>query len=254
MRWLHVSMRIVSAMALRYNCSNKCISAQWGDSFTVIAARVLLPLVLCWSGLFAIQANAQSIYYRYPGPNGTVVIDSSVPPSAVPRGYDIIRLDGTVVKTVAPRMSDEERKARELEFGVEEARAAADEKTRKWDESLLLRYSNVQDIDVAKKRAINDIKVRISILKSNLSVIKQQVYSNQAEAAELERRGLAVPSELSDTLASLRREITTTEQHITSRQEELEEVANNYERDKRRFADLQDQVDLRRHYYAKPKK
>ncbi|WP_373091393.1 hypothetical protein [Zhongshania sp.] len=215
-------------------------------------ARALLLLALCWIELSAVQA--QSIYYRYPGPDGTVVIDDSVPPDAVPRGYDIIRLDGSVVKTIAPQLSETERKARELELGIAAARAAADAKTRKWDESLLLRYSNVQDIDVAKKRALNDIKVRISILKSNLSVIKQQVYSNQAEAAELERRGLAVPSELTNTLASLRRELTTTEQHISARQEELEQVANNYERDKSRFADLQEQVDVRRHYYSKPKK
>ncbi len=214
-------------------------------------ARVLLLLALCGIGLSS--AYAQSIYYRYPGPEGTVVIDDSIPPEAVPRGYDIIRLDGSVVKTIAPKLSEAERKARELEFGIEEARAEADAKSRKWDESLLLRYSSTQDIDVAKKRALNDIKVRISILKSNLSVIKQQIYSNQAEAAELERRGLAVPVELTETLASLRREITSTEENIVTRKEELEQVANNYERDKSRFADLQQQVDSRRHYYAKPK-
>jgi chromosome segregation ATPase len=220
----------------------------------VITARLLLLLALCWSGLYAAQVQAQSIYYRYPGPDGTVVIDTSVPPDAVPRGYDIIRLDGTVVKTIGPKLSDAERKARELKYGIEEAKAEEDAKKRKWDESLLLRYSNTHDIDVAKKRALNDIKVRISILKSNLSVIKQQIYSNQSEAAELERRGHAVPSELTDTLASLRRELTTTEQHITSRQEELGQVAASYERDKARFADLQEQVELRRNYYARPKK
>ena len=218
---------------------------------TVIPARALLCLVLCF---VATQAHAQNVYYRYLSPSGTVVIDDSVPPNAVPRGYDVIRLDGTIVKTIAPTLSAEERKARALEFDIEQARAAADDKARKWDESLLLRYSSVQDIDVAKTRAINDIKVRISILKSNLSVIKQQVYSNQAEAAELERRGLAVPNELSDTLVSLRREITTTEQHIAARQEDLEQVATNYERDRSRFSALQEQVERRRNYYAKPKK
>ena len=218
----------------------------------MIMARGLLLLALCWIELSTV--HAQSIYYRYPGPDGTVVIDDSVPPDAVPRGYDIIRLDGSVVKTIAPQLSEAERKARALELGIEEARTAADAKTRKWDESLLLRYSNIHDIEVAKKRALNDIKVRISILKSNLSIIKQQVYSNQAEAAELERRGLAVPTELTNTLASLRRELTTTEQHISARQEELEQVANNYERDKSRFADLQGQVDVRRNYYSKPQK
>jgi predicted nucleic acid-binding Zn-ribbon protein len=137
-----------------------------------------------------------------------------------------------------------------LELEVAAARAEADAKTRKWDESLLLRYSSVQDIEVAKVRALNDIKVRISILKSNLSTIKQQILKNQSEAAELERRGQDVPEALMETLASLRREVTTTEQHINSRTLELDSVANNYERDKARFAHLQEQVEKRMQYYA----
>ncbi|WP_148042181.1 hypothetical protein [Zhongshania marina] len=194
--------------------------------------------------------SAETLYYRYPSTNGTVVIDSSVPPDAVPRGYDVIRIDGSVVKTVPPRLSEAELKARALELEVAAARAEADAKTRKWDESLLLRYSSVQDIEVAKVRALNDIKVRISILKSNLSTIKQQILKNQSEAAELERRGQDVPEALMETLASLRREVTTTEQHINSRTLELDSVANNYERDKARFAHLQEQVEKRMQYYA----
>ncbi len=197
----------------------------------------------------ASELSAETLYYRYPGVNGTVVIDSSVPPEAVPRGYDVIRVDGSVVKTVAPKLSDAERKARELEQEVAAARAEADAKTRKWDQSLLLRYSSIQDIEVAKVRAINDIKVRISILKSNLSTIKQQILNNQSEAAELERRGQDVPSALVDTLASLRREVTTTEQHINSRVQDLSDVAKNYERDKDRFSHLQAQAQKRLQYY-----
>ena len=194
----------------------------------------------------ASELSAETLYYRYPGVNGTVVIDSSVPPEAVPRGYDVIRVDGSVVKTVAPKLSDAELK---LEQEVAAARAEADAKTRKWDQSLLLRYSSIQDIEVAKVRAINDIKVRISILKSNLSTIKQQILNNQSEAAELERRGQDVPSALVDTLASLRREVTTTEQHINSRVQDLSDVAKNYERDKDRFSHLQAQAQKRLQYY-----
>lgn len=206
-----------------------------------------------WVAMIVIGAPelwAGTLYYRYPSTNGTVVIDSSVPPEAVPRGYDVIRVDGSVVRTVAPQLSGAERKARALELEVAAARAEADAKNRKWDESLLLRYSSVLDIDVAKERAINNIKVRISILKSNLSVIKQQILSNQSEAAELERRGEEVPSALMNTLASLRREVTTTEQHISGRLQDLDEVARDYERDKDRFALLQSQAEKRLQYYS----
>jgi chromosome segregation ATPase len=206
-----------------------------------------------WVAMIVIGAPelwAGSLYYRYPSTNGTIVIDSSVPPEAVPRGYDVIRVDGSIVRTVAPQLSGAERKARALELEVAAARAEADAKNRKWDESLLLRYSSVLDIDVAKERAINNIKVRISILKSNLSVIKQQILSNQSEAAELERRGEEVPSALMNTLVSLRREVTTTEQHINGRQQDLDEAARGYERDKERFALLQSQAEKQLQYYS----
>jgi chromosome segregation ATPase len=193
---------------------------------------------------------AEALYYRYPSINGTIVIDSSVPPEAVPRGYDVIRVDGSVVRTVAPQLSDAERKTRALELEVAAARAEADAKSLKWDESLLLRYSSVLDIDAAKERAINNIKVRISILESNLSLIKQQILSNQRDAAELERRGKDVPSALMNTLASLRREVTTTEQHIRGRLQDIDEVARGYERDKARFALLESQSEKRLQYYS----
>jgi hypothetical protein len=50
----------------------------------------------------ASDLSAGAIYYRYPSINGTIVIDSIVPPEAVRRGYDVIRVDGSVVRAVAP--------------------------------------------------------------------------------------------------------------------------------------------------------
>lgn len=160
---------------------------------------LILILVAVWS---APLVSADSVYYRYPGEKGTVVIDDRLPPEAVPRGYDVIRKDGTIVKTVPPQLTDEQRRAWKQEQAITEARKAAEEKLRQWDESLLLRYSDVEDIDRAKERALNDIRVRISILKSNLTAIKQQVLKDQAEAAELERRGEAVPQALTDNRVS----------------------------------------------------
>lgn len=206
---------------------------------------LILILVAVWA---APLVSADSVYYRYPGEKGTVVIDDRLPPEAVPRGYDVIRKDGTIVKTVPPQLTDEQRRAWKQEQAITEARKAAEDKLRQWDESLLLRYSDVEDIDRAKERALNDIRVRISILKSNLTAIKQQVLKDQAEAAELERRGEAVPQALTDNLAALRRELAATEAQIEARIGELDTVADDYERDKERFSKLKARVEKRRSY------
>ena len=208
---------------------------------------VLLGIFLS-VGAVSAQA-AEKLFYRYVDASNKVVILDRLPPDVVPRGYDVIRADGSVVKSVAPQLTEEEREALRREKAVARARAEAEEKLRAWDESLLLRYSNIDDIEHAKQRALTDIRVRISILKSNLSTAKQQVLNNQAEAAELERRGQAVPAALSKTLADLRHEVSTTEQQIGRRLVELDDVDAAYERDKERFSQLE--TVLRRRSYSR---
>lgn len=194
----------------------------------------------------AVYAQGEKLFYRYVDANNKVVILDRLPPEVVPRGYDVIHADGTVVKTVAARLSGEEREALEREQAVARARAEAEEKMRAWDESLLLRYSDVADIDHAKNRALNNIRVRISILESNLGALKAKVAKNQAEAAEQERRGREVPEALAKTLEDLRREVSATEADIARRNIELQEVDDAYERDKERFSHLQQRVLRRR--------
>lgn len=208
---------------------------------------VLLGIFLS-VGAVSAQA-AEKLFYRYVDASNKVVILDRLPPEVVPRGYDVIRADGSVVKSVAPQLTEEEREALRREKAVARARAEAEEKLRAWDESLLLRYSNIDDIEHAKQRALTDIRVRISILKSNLSTVKQQVLNNQAEAAELERRGQEVPAALSKTLADLRHEVSTTEQQIGRRLVELDDVDAAYERDKERFSQLE--TVLRRRSYSR---
>ena len=208
---------------------------------------VLLGIFLS-VGAVSAQA-AEKLFYRYVDASNKVVILDRLPPDVVPRGYDVIRADGSVVKSVAPQLTEEEREALRREKAVARARAEAEEKLRAWDESLLLRYSNIDDIEHAKQRALTDIRVRISILKSNLSTVKKQVLNNQAEAAELERRGQAVPAALSKTLADLRHEVSTTEQQIGRRLVELDDVDAAYERDKERFSQLE--TVLRRRSYSR---
>ena len=108
---------------------------------------------------------------------GQLVLNDTLPPSAASRGYEIIRADGTVVKSVTPAVANAE--AEEAERLNQEA-----ERRRKWDESLLLRYSDVADIKDAKKRALSDIQVRISILRGNLNYLKTQVEREEFRAAE----------------------------------------------------------------------
>ncbi len=90
------------------------------------------------------------------------------------------------------------------------------------------------------------MKIRISILKSNLVSIKSQIEREQAKAANIERRGREVPQDLLKNINILRQEIEDTEQSIVMRREEIESVKASYQRDIERFKTLKDRVDMRR--------
>ena len=73
----------------------------------------------------------------------------------------------------------------------------------------MLRYSTIEDIEAARERALRDLRIRVSILKSNKRSLKQQVENYQAQAADLERSGKEVDVERLQVIEDLQGEIAT---------------------------------------------
>ena len=184
--------------------------------------------------------------YRYLNEKNVQVIDDKVPPEFIPKGYDIINRDGTLIKRVPRQLSEEELRLRNTEESRKRLREEEEKRMRSWDESLMLRYSDIEDIEAAKTRAIRDLQIRISILRSNLVSIKGQIEREQKKAADIERRGVAVPEAMSKNIDVMRLEIEDIEQSITVRREEVESVRASYQRDIERFTTLLDRVEIRR--------
>ena len=61
-----------------------------------LIAKVVLSVVigLSWQGI----AWSQQLYYKYENFDGVVVIDDSVPPELVHKGYTVLNAQGRVVR------------------------------------------------------------------------------------------------------------------------------------------------------------
>lgn len=185
------------------------------------------------------STHAAKLLYRYTDDRGVVSIEDQVPPEFVRNGYTVLTPDGRVVEEVPPQLSGEARlRQQEAEFEAK--------RLREWDESLLRRFSTVEDIESARDRAVQDYTVRINILRSNLVALKSQIERELATAADLERSGREVPQSLADTLDALRAEVRETEQAVAQREAEVAEVKASYQRDINRFVELKDVVEWRR--------
>ena len=211
-------------------------------------AVVAPPLALALAAWLAIApaANAQQRMYRYINAEGNKVIGYQVPPEFVANGYEILSETGALIAVVPRQLNEGERDSMDAQARLAREQAEEQERLRKWDESLLRRYSTIDDIEAARARALRELRIRVSILKGNLRNLKQQVENYQALAADQERMGNQVDVGHLKAIDDLQSQIEATERAVTDRQEEIASVDASYDADVERFSTLLDIVELRK--------
>jgi hypothetical protein len=215
-------------------------------------SRPLPAALLCIAALLqglSPVALSRDLYRYYDG-EGKMVIDYRVPAEYAGAGYEVLNEDGVVIKVVPKELTEEEKQQRNA-LEIQQAAAEAErERLRKWDESLLLRYSTIADIEDMRERSLRELRIRVSILKSNRRSLKQQVENYQSQAADLERSGREVDVDRLQVIEELQREISATDRAIAEREREIQEVSTGYQADIERFAQLLEVVELRRSMLA----
>jgi DNA repair exonuclease SbcCD ATPase subunit len=163
-------------------------------------------------------------YYRYVNDQGVKVMNHSIPPAFVQRGYEILNAQGSVIKVVPPALSESDIKALEARQAVKE----------EYDQ-LSRRYSSTQDIENAKLRQLDRLDATIALVRGNINNLKRQIDGIGTKAAEYERAAKPVPASLLDSLAKTKNELATTEKLMVVRLEEKQQVVDKFEREKTIF-------------------
>lgn len=208
------------------------------EAITILGAGLV-------ASLLSAPVEARDLY-RYVNEQGNTVIDYQVPSALIKNGYEVLSEDGMVLRTVPRQLTEEERRnlseQERLARNVEEMR----KRQRKQDESLLLRYSSVEDIEAARDRALGELRIRITMLRSNNRALKTKVESEQLKAANIERNGGQVPIITLTRIDEFQQEIAMVESAIQDRESEIVAVEKDYQKDIDRFKLLADLVKIRR--------
>ena len=218
-------------MAARHPASNSGLGRypRW-------IGRVVLCCA-CAGYLPGLAAQSQT-YFRVTNENGVIELKSTITPEEAKRGYAIVTLGGHVIEEVAPQLSDEaldEQRRAQLQAQREHEKR---EQQLRYDENLLLKYSAIEDLEAEKKRKLSEFDVRLSILRSNMMSLKDQVERQQSRAADFERRGQQVPRVILQNIAEQEDKLRDAELSHASRLEEKQLVASRYEKDIARFKAL----------------
>ena len=211
-----------------------------------LSLLVLILVLGPGAAWMAPRAVAQAQMYRYINAQGNPVIAYQVPPEYVANGYEVLSPSGVVIDVVPRQLSETQQRTLDKRQLTQREAAAEAERLRDWDESLLLRYSTVADIEAARERALRDLRIRVSVLKSNQRSLKQQIEKNQALIADQERLGNDISPMYFKAINDLRSELVSTERAIEDRYAEIAAQNASYDADVERFTRLLDLVELRR--------
>ena len=207
-----------------------------GSSTARLRPLRLLPITsLLMASLAVAQTNT---YYRVVNDNGNIELKSTLSAAEAKRGYAIVSLGGNVIKEVPAELTDEEYAKLSDELRLREQKEAEEKANREYNESLMLKYSNLDDIEAERSRKLAEFDVRVSILRSNMMSLKDQVERQQARAADIERGGREVPEVIRNNILELEEKLSEAEGSLITMQDERVVVEDRYAKDLERFTQL----------------
>lgn len=177
------------------------------------------------------KLNANKYFYRYKNDQGNKVIAQSIPAKFVRNGYEIVSINGEVLKVVPPAPPEEE-----IERIANEKKSAKEQ--MRHDLDLRRTYSTVAEIDAGKVRNLQELRNNIDILNANLASVKTQLKTQESHAASIERNGRKLPDDVLKNIKTLRTEELEVNKQIKQREAEYQSVSDKFDQDRKRYLEI----------------
>ena len=182
--------------------------------------KICISLLLC---LAANAAFAQYLY-RYTDENGSVVMNSTVPPEYAGKGYEILDAGtGKLIQKVEPQ---------ELDAAANVVYLSPEDKI------LLASYSSVEEIQAHLERKTAGLKAEIANIRADIRILNEEMEVSQAEVKRLTDREREVPQTMLDHIVELEESDAGLQAALERREQDLLSTEQEYEQKKERFAVL----------------
>ncbi len=204
----------------------KSVSAKFKSSrcgYVAHLAQCLLALALVWP----IQASAVE-FFRYKDKTGTLVLSHTIPAERVKYGYDIVDENSTLIRRVDPQLSDE---AYRQKVAREEATAECEAAVHRVNNL----YQTLEDIHYAEEKQLASIDTSVANARANLNHVRNQRKELEAQAAQRDIEGKAIPNALLDNIARARSQEKNLGDEIQARLAEKLEQRMQYRYDRQVF-------------------
>lgn len=197
------------------------------------------PLCLLVGAAFALAssgASAQARIYTCKDASGKTITSDRPLPECQGREGRVLSGQGATVKKIEAPLTAEQIAAKELE---EKKKAEAEERRREQvrkDKALLSTYSNLEDLEVKRQRALAQVEREARESERRISVLERQASENRSEADFYKKKTLPgdLKRRLDENEAALRGEKLL----FASKKDEVNLVNAKFDEDKKRYIEL----------------
>jgi hypothetical protein len=186
--------------------------------------------------LFGIPgSSAFAATYKWVDEHGVTHYGDSIPPEYRDRANIEMNKRGVILKKNDPALTLEERKAKESELAKQ--RKQGMEQKRK-DTILMNTYSNVEEIDLARDRNLQQIELIIKNVQEQKKAVQADLDARRDLADAYTRVNKPVPEGLNQDVEALEKNKQDLEMAIAQKRKAADEIRARFDQDKRRYIEL----------------
>ncbi len=195
---------------------------------------LICAALLCSLALMSTHTSAAQLY-RYKDDQGNYVLNQTIPPKYVKKGYEILNSQGRVIQVVDPELSPEQISARDAALEIDRLRKLEAQKQALIDNELKQLYSHPNDAVHVLSRRVQDIKSLILVKQNKIETSKKTILEEEAKAAKRQRQGLKILEATIKALDKQKVDIANNQHSIIELRNELNKLRDDFDKKIRRL-------------------
>ncbi|OGS97131.1 MAG: hypothetical protein A3H31_08855 [Gallionellales bacterium RIFCSPLOWO2_02_FULL_57_47] len=189
----------------------------------------------------SVSLPAAAKLYKWVDENGTTHYGETIPPEYAGKDRAELNKAGRVIKK-QDVLTPEELRAERTSREQEEARKLSEEQAilerKRRDKALVDTYSSSGEIDLARKRNLQQIELRINGINANIKRASDNLQGLQKEADAYTNANRKIPVSLQEDLQEAQARLDTLQKDLEKPQAEKAAMEARYDADKARYKEL----------------
>ena len=175
--------------------------------------------------------------YKWVDDNGVTHYGETIPPEYADKDRAVINKEGRITKK-SVSLTPEEILAKEQAEEKKRSEKEAALELKRRDNALINTYSNEQEIDLARKRNLQQLEARVNSINSQIKTAQGNLLGLQKESDDLAKANKKLPASLREDLQEHQSRLDKLQQDLKKAESEKAALEARYDADKARYREL----------------